>query len=52
MTASELSVEPPGPSSVVECPQCSLWLEVVPGRKDAICSRCGFKVACCEGAMY
>ncbi|TSC86252.1 MAG: nickel-type superoxide dismutase maturation protease [Microgenomates group bacterium Gr01-1014_7] len=34
-------------SNEVPCPQCESPVIGIYGRKDAICSNCGFKLACC-----
>ena len=34
-------------ASQVPCPQCGSEVLGIYGRKDAICSNCGFKLACC-----
>lgn len=35
-----------GPNQI-DCPSCSLSIIGIYGRKDAICSNCGFKLVCC-----
>ena len=32
---------------MIDCPSCSSPVIGIYGRKDAICSNCGFKLACC-----
>ena len=34
-------------SGQIPCPQCNSPIIGIYGRKDAICSNCGFKLACC-----
>lgn len=34
-------------SNQVPCPQCESSVIGIYGRKDAICSNCGFKLSCC-----
>ncbi len=34
-------------SNDISCPRCSFAVVGIYGRKDAICSNCGFKLTCC-----
>ncbi len=38
-------------SNEIPCPQCATPVIGIYGRKDAICSNCGFKLSCCGDLM-
>jgi len=37
----------PKHGNIIDCPQCGSDVLGIYGRKDAICTNCGFKLSCC-----